>query len=220
MPPPSFTAASGPGEIPPKLLKLIACEIAPALPFLFQQSYYTGTILSQWKKALVSPIHKSGDKSDMSNYRPISLTCIASKIMEHIVLNHVSKHLAYTMRSSLMPSMASAKVYPRPPNNYYRQLFMTGPSFSRSVANSMPSFWTSKRHLIECLMNVLASRFSTTALQATPFNWIIALLSHRKQSVVVDGSQSSWRGVSSGLPQGSVICPTLFLLFINDRHSR
>ena len=47
-------------------------------------------------------------------------------------------------------------------------------------------------------------------------NWILAFLSHRKQSVVVDGSQSSWRGVSSGLPQGSVICPTLFLLFIND----
>ena len=86
--------ASGPDELPPRLLQLIAHEIAPPLAFLFQQSFNTGTVPTQWKHARVTPIHKSGDKCNPANYRPISLTCVCSKIMEHIVLSHISKHLA------------------------------------------------------------------------------------------------------------------------------
>ena len=63
-------------------------------PLSHNSSSNTGTIPTLWKLALVSPIHKSGDKGDPSNYRPISLTCIACKIMEHTVLSHVSKQLA------------------------------------------------------------------------------------------------------------------------------
>eukprot|EP00057_Strongylocentrotus_purpuratus_P018844 XP_011673318.1 PREDICTED: RNA-directed DNA polymerase from mobile element jockey-like [Strongylocentrotus purpuratus] len=86
--------ASGPDELPPKLLKLIAHEIASRLSFLFQQSYNSGIVPAQWKQALVTPIHKSGEKCDPSNYRPISLTCVCCKVMEHIILSHVSKHVA------------------------------------------------------------------------------------------------------------------------------
>eukprot|EP00057_Strongylocentrotus_purpuratus_P027069 XP_011681543.1 PREDICTED: uncharacterized protein LOC105446427 [Strongylocentrotus purpuratus] len=87
--------ASGPDEIHPRLLKMLAHEIAPALSFLFQQSYNTGEVPLDWKRALVAPIHKAGDKCCPGNYRPISLTCICSKVMEHIMLySHISKHLA------------------------------------------------------------------------------------------------------------------------------
>ena len=64
--------ASGPDELSPRLLKLIAREIAPPLASLFQQSFNTGAVPTQWKHALVTPIHKSGDKCNPSNYRPIS----------------------------------------------------------------------------------------------------------------------------------------------------
>ena len=68
-------------ELPPKLLQLVAHQIAPALSFLFQQSYNCGVVPTQWRQALVAPIHKSGLKSDPSNYRPISLTCICCKVI-------------------------------------------------------------------------------------------------------------------------------------------
>ena len=77
----------------PRLLKMVSSELAPALTFLFQQSFDTGSVPTQWKQALVSAIYKSGSKADPSNYRPISLTCISCKIMEHIVLSHMAKHL-------------------------------------------------------------------------------------------------------------------------------
>ena len=87
--------ACGPDEVPPRLLKIVAIEIAPALSFIFQQSYNTGVVPHQWRQALVTPIFKSGERSDPSNYRPISLTCICSKIMEHFVLSHISKHISH-----------------------------------------------------------------------------------------------------------------------------
>ena len=85
--------ASGPDQMSPRLLKTVATEIAPALAFLFQQPFDTTTTPTQWKQALVSAIYKSGSKADPSNYRPISLTCLCCKIMEHIVLSHMAKHL-------------------------------------------------------------------------------------------------------------------------------
>ena len=77
----------------PRLLKTVATEIAPVLAFSFQQSFDTTTTPTQWKQALVSAIYKSGSKADPSNYRSISLTCLCCKIMEHIVLSHMAKHL-------------------------------------------------------------------------------------------------------------------------------
>ena len=68
-------------------------EINRSLAFLFQQSFNSGIVPTEWKHALVTPIHKSGDKCNPFNYRPISLTCICCKVMEHIVLSHISKHI-------------------------------------------------------------------------------------------------------------------------------
>ena len=86
--------ACGPDELPARIYHDYAEELAPMLQFIFQQSYYNGTVPDDWKKATVSAIHKKGSTSSAANYRPISLTCIACKIMEHIVLSHMNKHLA------------------------------------------------------------------------------------------------------------------------------
>ena len=76
--------ACGPDELPAKFL----------FQFLFQQSYDSGMVPDQWRHALVTAIYKKGPKTDPGNYRPISLTCLCCKIMEHIILSHISKHLA------------------------------------------------------------------------------------------------------------------------------
>ena len=76
--------APGPDTLPGYFLKCTATEIAPILTHMFQQSLSTGDIPSQWKMAYVTPIHKSGRKSDPQNYRPVSLTSIICKRLEHI----------------------------------------------------------------------------------------------------------------------------------------
>ena len=75
--------ASGPDEIPAKVLKETANGIAPIIHHIFQQSYTSGQPPEAWKTALVTAIYKKGNKSDPANYRPISLTCILCKVMEH-----------------------------------------------------------------------------------------------------------------------------------------
>ena len=95
--------ASGPDKISPKILKELAPEIAPCLTLIFNKSYETGVVPKDWRCANVSPIFKKGEKYLASNYRPVSLTCIASKLMEHIItsqiMNHASKHdILYSMQ--------------------------------------------------------------------------------------------------------------------------
>ena len=85
--------ASGPDEIPPWFLKDYAVEIGPILTALYQTSVDTGHVPSQWKRANVCGVFKDGEKSDPSSYRPISLTCISSNVLEHIIHSHIMKHL-------------------------------------------------------------------------------------------------------------------------------
>jgi len=68
-------------------------EIAPILTHIFQQSLDSGTVPTQWKHAFVSPVFKKGNKTHPTNYRPISLTSVFCKIMEHILSSQIIKHL-------------------------------------------------------------------------------------------------------------------------------
>ena len=81
---------SGPDQIPTRLLKLCASELAPAI---YQTSLDSGTVPSDWKEALITPLFKKGERNVASNYRPVSLTSVVSKILEHIVHSSIMRHL-------------------------------------------------------------------------------------------------------------------------------
>ena len=85
--------ACGPENIPSWFLKEYAQEISPVLTDIYQDSINTGIVPLKWRNAYVYAVFKKGKKSDPANYRPISLTCITSKILEHIIHSHVMKHL-------------------------------------------------------------------------------------------------------------------------------
>ena len=85
--------ASGPDDIPTRALRELAQELAPPLSFIFNQSLTSGVIPDDWKNANVSPIHKKGSKHQAENYHSISLTCICSKLLEHVVCRHIMSHL-------------------------------------------------------------------------------------------------------------------------------
>ena len=82
--------ASGLDEIPGKLLKLAAAQIALSLTFIFNQSLSMGDLPEDWRKANVSPIYKKENLTNPGNYRPVSLTCICCKLFEHIIRNYLS----------------------------------------------------------------------------------------------------------------------------------
>ena len=85
--------ASGPDDLPAYILRETAVEIAPVLTAIFNQSLKTGTLPEDWLKANIAPIFKKGNKNLAENYRPISLTCICCKVMEHIICKHILTHL-------------------------------------------------------------------------------------------------------------------------------
>ena len=103
--------AAGPDNIPNKFLKSCAEEVAPLLTNIFQLSLNTSVLPSDWKIANVTPIFKKGDKHTASNYRPVSLTSVCCKLLEHIVCRHILQHLEkYNILSDLQhgfPAKAS-----------------------------------------------------------------------------------------------------------------
>ena len=89
----NINKSPGPDKIPTRVLKCCATEIAPLLQLIFTQSMTSGILPNDWLSANITPIYKKGDRANPSNYRPISLTAICCKIMEHIVYHSIMEHL-------------------------------------------------------------------------------------------------------------------------------
>ncbi|KFP30659.1 RNA-directed DNA polymerase from mobile element jockey, partial [Colius striatus] len=87
----------GPDVIHPRVLKELANVVAKPLSIIFEQSWRTGHVPEDWRKANVTPVFKKGRKDDPGNYRPVSLTSIPGKVMEQLILNIVTKHMIEKM---------------------------------------------------------------------------------------------------------------------------
>ena len=85
--------AAGPDNITPRILKELHTEIDPILTDIFNTSLYEGIVPDDWKDAYVSPVYKKGPKCKPENYRPILLTCICCKVLEHIITSNTMPHL-------------------------------------------------------------------------------------------------------------------------------
>ena len=83
-----------PDGLSARVLKECSSEIAPILAFIYNESLAKGTVPDDWRQANVTPVYKKGEKYDAANYRPVSLTCICCKTLEHIIISNINKHLS------------------------------------------------------------------------------------------------------------------------------
>ena len=195
------------------VLKDVFMNIIPQLTFMSNLSFTTNIFPDDWKTATVIPLQKPGDPSDVSNLRPISLLPLPGKILERIAHTQISQYLEEV--NALSP---------------HQGVFRKGKSTINTVASftddillalntkkyTIATFIDFKKAFDTVDHNILCNKLKYYGLHPDVIQWINSYLTNRSQTCMVNGCLSECAAISCGVPQGSILGPLSFLIYIND----
>lgn len=208
-----YDSAPGLDGIKPSLLKLISNTILEPLTYICNLSISTGVFPEYWKVALVSPIYKAGPRNSPDNYRPISLLCILSKVLEKIMNNRIVKYLE---SNSLLSERQYGFRRGKSTTDAVDLLTHITSKHTDTGKRCLGVFLDLAKAFDTISSRILLRKLELSGIRGKPLDWLQSYMSNRRQITRINDLVSDELEISYGVPQGSILGPTLFTVYMND----